>query len=97
MALLFPQDDYSRVLSNAVQHAYDPDRGWYSGIYENGSGYNTAITANTNGVIMSGLLYKKYGALFPHCNHCSNPVKIDSPVLKKNDEEHCKICSIAQQ
>lgn len=97
MALLFPEDEYSQVLTNAVQHAYDPDRGWYSGIYENGAGYNTAITANTNGVIMSGFLYKKYGALFPHCNHCSKPIKIDSPILKENKEEHCAICTIVQQ
>lgn len=97
MALLFPEDEYSQVLTNAVQHAYDPERGWYSGIYENGSGYNTAITANTNGVIMSSFLYKKYGPLLPHCNQCGRPVKIESPALKKNSDDHCSVCTVAQQ
>ncbi len=97
MALLFPEDEYSQVLTNAVQHAYDPEKGWYSGIYENGSGYNTALTANTNGMIMSTFLYKKYGPLLPHCNHCSRPLKIDTPVLRKNEKEHCEICTVAQK
>ena len=97
MALLFPEDEYSKVLTNAVQHAYDPERGWYSGIYESGAGYNTAITANTNGVIMSSFLYKKYGPLLPHCNQCARPLKVESPVLQADNKEQCSICTVAQQ
>ena len=97
MALLFPEDEYSQVLSNAVRHAYDPEKGWYSGIYENGAGYNTALTANTNGIIMSTFLYRKYGSLLPRCDRCSKPLKIDSPLLiAENKEQDCKTCTIAQ-
>ncbi len=97
MAMLYPEDEYSQVLTSAVAHAYDPDKGWYSGIYENGAGYNKAFTANTNGVILAGLLYKKYGALIPHCQSCSRPLKIKSPLLEKGSgQEQCTVCTIAQ-
>jgi len=95
MAMLFPEDEYSQVLTTAVQHAYDPEKGWYSGIYESGAGYNKAITANTNGVILAGLLHKKYGALIPNCSNCSRPIVIKSPLLEKKSEE-CALCTVAQ-
>jgi hypothetical protein len=63
LAYLYPNDDYSDELLNSVSSAYDPERGWYSGIYEKGLGYNDAITSNTNGVILTAMLYKKYGSL----------------------------------
>lgn len=81
LAFLYPEDEYSGVLLNAIESAYDPDKGWYSGIFENGGGYNSVVTANTNGVILQGLLFKRFGALFPHCESCSKVVKISSPVL----------------
>lgn len=96
MAMLYPEDEYSQVLTTAVQHAYDPEKGWYSGIYENGAGYNKAITANTNGVILAGLLHKKYGPLIPNCSRCSKPLAIKSPLLEKKDQENCKVCTVAQ-
>ncbi len=83
MALLFPEDEYSAVLMNAVESAYDVNEGWYSGIYESGAGYNTVTTANTNGVILSGFLYKKYGSLFPHCESCSRDIEIKSELLRQ--------------
>lgn len=96
MAMLYPNDEYSHVLTNAVQHAYDPEKGWYSGIYENGAGYNKAITANTNGVILAGLLHKKYGPLLPHCEHCSRPIQIESPLLENKESQVCEICTVAE-
>jgi len=93
MALLFPEDEYSAVLMNAVESAYDIEKGWYSGIYESGAGYNTVTTANTNGVILSGFLYKKYGSLFPHCQNCSRDIELESELLKKSSEvTECEIC-----
>ncbi len=79
MALLFPEDEYSAVLLSTIESAYDPDTGWYSGVYERG-GYNDATTANTNGVILSTLLYKKYGAIYEHCDKCSGRIEIESSV-----------------
>jgi hypothetical protein len=87
MASLYKNDEYSNVLYDATKNAYDPDRGWYSGIYESGMGYNKAITANTNGVILSSILYKKYGALLNICERCERfffhrPDIINSPENK---------------
>jgi len=93
MALLYPEDEYSAVLMNAVESAYDVDKGWYSGIYENGAGYNKVTTANTNGVILSGFLYKKYGSLFPHCQQCSRDIELDSDLLKEPEVSDCEICA----
>jgi len=93
MAMLYPEDEYSAVLMNAVESAYDVEQGWYSGIYESGAGYNTVTTANTNGVILSGFLYKKYGAMFPHCQTCSRNIELDSELLKKPKVSGCEICS----
>jgi hypothetical protein len=77
LAALFPDDPYSKELAYAVSDAYDPERGWYSGIYENGGGYNKSITANTNGIIMSLLLYKKYGEFHPSCQRCKRKLAMD--------------------
>ncbi|MEQ1485041.1 DUF3131 domain-containing protein [Methyloglobulus sp.] len=63
MAYLYPDDDYSQELLNTISTAYDPERGWFSGIYEKGQGYNDVFTCNTNGIIMTTMLYKKYGPL----------------------------------
>ncbi len=81
MALLYPEDEYSAVLMTAVESAYDEDKGWYSGIYENGAGYNDVTTSNTNGVIMSGLLYKKYGPLLPRFETDKHDVQLKSDLL----------------
>lgn len=77
MAFLFPDDEYSQVLLSTVESAYDPDRGWYSGVYENG-GFNDVITAHTNGVILTTLLHKKYGALLPHCNAFARQINLNT-------------------
>ncbi len=95
MAILYPEDEYSAVLSQAIESAYDPEKGWYSGIYENGAGYNTVVTANTNGVILQSLLYKKYGALFPHCENCSKLIDIESDVKKPEKiQTSCISCDL---
>jgi hypothetical protein len=50
----------SRVL-DAVKSLYDPERGWYSGLYEKTQQPNKAITANTNAIILEALCYKQFG------------------------------------
>ena len=73
LAVLFPDDQYSDVLMSTIESAYDPQAGWFSGVYENG-GFNDITTANTNGIILETLLYKKYGALGAQCrSHRSLP------------------------
>ncbi len=61
LAQLFPNEEYSRRLEQSVAYAYDEDKGWYSGIYETGLGYNKALTENTNGIILEGLLHRAVG------------------------------------
>ena len=71
LALFFPGEEYSDLLLSMVESAYDPERGWYSGVYEDGKGFNIARTANTNGIILQSLLYKMYGTLSNKCHLCS--------------------------
>ena len=89
LALLFPDDPYSKTLAYTVSTAYDPERGWYSGVYENGGGYNKAITANTNGIILSLLLYKKYGEFYPICKRCQRGLTLSPAKIKT-----CDVCEV---
>lgn len=93
MAMLFPDDPYSDILMSTISSAYDPEGGWYSGVYESGAGYNDVTTANTNGVIMGGLMYKKYGPLFEHCESCAKRLNIKSGLLDKIEKiSECNQC-----
>ena len=83
MSLLYPDDEYTKVLKTQVESAYDPNKGWYSGIYENGNGYNKATTANTNGIVLSTLLYKKYGSVYELCNACGRKLRLKPSIYKR--------------
>lgn len=86
MAMLFPDDEYSKVLLATIGSAFDENLGWYSGVYENG-GYNDVTTANTNGVILSVLLYKKYETLAKICEKCGTQLNIISDIRKQPTED----------
>lgn len=61
-AALMPQNAYAKTLRNAVQDLADPDRGYFSGRYENSRlGKNASIDINTNAVILESLLYRARG------------------------------------
>lgn len=91
LATFFPEDEYSNVLFNRIESAYDADKGWYSGIYEAGLGYNTATTANTNGIVLSLFLYKKYGPTYRMCNKCGRGLELPTEITKP---KICKACSV---
>jgi hypothetical protein len=55
---------YSKNLMDAVSHLYDPEKGFYEGLYENGTGTIDTFTANNNGIILECLLYKAKGKIF---------------------------------
>ncbi len=76
---LFPRDPYSSTLSSQIASAYDPEKGWYSGVYESGIGYNKVITANTNGIILEALLYKMMGPIHSTCRRCGKVLKLEVP------------------
>lgn len=54
---------YTQKLVEKVSSLADPQRGWYSGLYEVSGEPNKAITANTNGIILETLAYKQGGKL----------------------------------
>jgi hypothetical protein len=54
---------YSDTLMEAVGTMYDPKKGFYEGVYENGKGPINIYTANNNGIILESLLYKSEGKL----------------------------------
>lgn len=54
---------YTAKLFDLIKTNYDPERGWYSGIYEDTGEINTAITANTNGIVLEAIHYVKYGPM----------------------------------
>ena len=86
LALLYPEDEYTQVLKSQVESAYDPKKGWYSGVYENGNGYNKATTANTNGIVLSTLLYKKYGSVYELCDACGRKLRLDPSIYKRQSK-----------
>lgn len=68
------QTDYTKRLVEEIKGLYDKDRGWYSGRYEADKTINTAITANTNAVILESLHYRQFGplvAMYPQ-EHVAN-------------------------
>jgi hypothetical protein len=57
------ETDYTKQLLAKAATLANPERGWYSGLYEVSGKPNKAITANTNGIILEALAYKQTGKL----------------------------------
>ncbi len=60
---LLYETPYTEKLKQYIENNFDPDKGWYSGIYEKDGSINTAITANSNAIILEALQYKVNGPL----------------------------------
>ena len=54
---------YTDLLFEAIAEAYDPERGFYEGLYEDGRGRIDTFTANNNGILLETLLHKVQGEL----------------------------------
>ncbi len=54
---------YTDLLFDYVADQYDPRKGFYEGIYENGKGLIKTFTANNNGIILECLMFKKFGKI----------------------------------
>jgi hypothetical protein len=54
-------DSYTDVLVHEAKSLFHPDLGWYAGKYEKTGKINTALTANTNGIILTCLSYRRFG------------------------------------
>jgi hypothetical protein len=59
---------YTSRLEQSVGSLNDPGKGWFSGRYEADGTPNKAITANSNGVILEALHYRRFGRLVAFYN-----------------------------
>lgn len=57
---------YTELLFALAAGSFDPDKGFYEGVWENGKGFIGSHTANNNGIILESLLYKATGPLIRH-------------------------------
>jgi hypothetical protein len=57
------RDAYGKQLLDRVAGLRDPERGFFAGVYDADGKTNTAITANTNGLILEALWYQTRGPL----------------------------------
>ena len=55
--------DYTAQLVASLMDLADPEKGWPEGRYEIDGAINTSTTANTNGIVLESLAYKKFGPL----------------------------------
>jgi hypothetical protein len=54
---------YTDALFEAIAELFDPQSGYYEGLYENGDGPIEIFTANNNGILLAALLYKAQGKI----------------------------------
>lgn len=54
---------YSQQLMDHVAQTATDDRGWLSGLYESDARLNDVATANTNGIILETIHYRRFGPL----------------------------------
>jgi hypothetical protein len=60
---------YTDLLGDTIWSQYVTDKGYYEGIYENGSGAIKTFTANNNGIMLESLLFKSEGKLLQFNQH----------------------------
>lgn len=65
--------DYTSILYDAVIELFDPDRGFYEGLYEGGNGHIEIQTANNNGILLAALLHKVQGRILT-ASHATSEV-----------------------
>ncbi len=55
------RNEYTQRLVDGLSSFYDPESGWYSGRYEANGQPNKAITANSNGIVLEAIHFKRFG------------------------------------
>lgn len=75
---------YSQQLFDLVATQFDPAKGFFEGIYEDGRGVIPALSANNNGVILEALLFKAGGTLL-----WPEPVRKDWSGTEDQARAHC--------
>lgn len=54
---------YANKVYDYVKNNYDPEKGYYAGIYEILEGANRSLTLNTNSIVLESLLFNRMGPL----------------------------------
>jgi hypothetical protein len=60
------RSEYAGQLINAAASLYNPAKGWYAGLYEEGGAPNKSININTNAVVLESLAYIAHGKLLSY-------------------------------
>lgn len=60
------RSEYTVKLIQTVASLYNPSKGWYAGIYEEGAMPNKSINANTNAVVLESLAYIAHGKILSY-------------------------------
>lgn len=55
------RNGYTRTLVDRVRELHDPEKGWFSGLYETPEAPNRAITCNTNAIVLESLCFIRLG------------------------------------
>ncbi len=62
---------YTDILYEAVIELFNPERGFYEGLYEGGNGFIEIQTANNNGILLAAFLHKVQGRILTASNATS--------------------------
>jgi hypothetical protein len=81
------QTPYCGTLLAAVKQLYYPEKGWYSGIFEESQQTNDVLTVNTNAIILEAFCFKKFGRLLSIYTKSGNgkPENVSSPAASSTD------------
>lgn len=60
------RSDYTSQLINAAANLYNPAKGWYAGLYEEGGVPNKSVNVNTNAVVLESLAYIAHGKIISY-------------------------------
>ncbi|TKB53008.1 DUF3131 domain-containing protein [Ferrimonas aestuarii] len=81
---------YTDILFEHIADLYNPEKGFYEGIYENGTGLINTYTSNNNGILLEALGYKAFGKLAEP--HPWNPPSRWDSVLGDEFSPHIRQC-----
>jgi hypothetical protein len=71
---LFPNNAYAQRVAQATREHFDPDQGYYEGLYETDGRPAPGFTSGTNSLILQAILHRCTGSaplVQPNANHTS--------------------------
>lgn len=61
--------EYTDLVFDHISNLYDREKGFYEGMFENGTGLINTFTSNNNGITLEILLYKQEGKLLTYLDN----------------------------